>query len=138
MPIHESQNFTKEQTTMFKQFWPNSPLYLIHLDVANLEFYEILGAMAILLICLLAILTLSIMPAWKLWQATAVLRLIPAILMLLGFIVLINLMIIEPTVNGSSVIVLRTITANFFAIATSLLLFKNENIEHADHGTSST
>jgi hypothetical protein len=41
--------------------------------------------MAYVLLILLALISFSLLPAWKLWQASALLRLIPASMMLIGF-----------------------------------------------------
>lgn len=123
---------------MAKSLWPNLVQIFTRIDATRLSFREVLSIMTVMLLCLLVVITFAIVPAWKLWQASAVLRVIPASLMLLGFIALSVMIVMQPPDNNTLLFVLLTMTANFLCAAVSLFLFKNESIEHPDHGISST
>jgi hypothetical protein len=133
------KNFPEaEAQTMATMFWPNIYESLLKIDASNLDFEEITSAMATVLVTLLGLISLSLLPAWKLWQASALLRVIPAILMLMGFGIVMYFTLKGLDMERSHIAILFTISLNFLTAAVSLLLFKNEFIEHADQGISST
>ena len=138
LPITEETSQGAEVRTMATMFWPSIYDSLLQIDASNLDIEEILSAMATILVTLLAVISLSIVPAWKLWQASALLRIIPSILMLLGFGIVLYFTFKETVVDDSDRLILFTISANFLTTAIALLLFKNESFEHPDYGISST
>lgn len=83
--------------------------------------------MATILVTLLALINFSFLPAWKLWQASALLRVIPATLMLIGFIIVFYFTFKDFRVFNKNVLFFFTISANFLTTAIALLLFKNES-----------
>lgn len=133
------KNFPEaEAQTMATMFWPNIYESLLNIDASNLDFEEITSAMATVLVTLLGLISFSLLPAWKLWQASALLRVIPAILMLIGFGIVMYFTLQGLERERQNVMILLTIAFNFLTAAVCLLLFKNEFIEHTDQGISST
>lgn len=133
MPITEETSYGTEVGTMARMFWPSIYESLLHIDAANLDADEIMSAMATILVTLLAVISFSVVPAWKLWQASALLRIIPAILMLLGFGIVLYFTFKETIDDASDRLILLTISANFFTTAIALLLFKNESFDHPEY-----
>jgi hypothetical protein len=124
---------TKRQT-MAAVFWPNIYKNLISIGTLHLGFHEILVAMAYVLLILLALISFSLLPAWKLWQASALLRLIPASMMLIGFGVFIYFVTTGVEMTRSVMAIHLCISLNFFTAALALLLFQNESLD-APHAT---
>ncbi len=78
-----------------------------------------------ILLPLLLLLTVAIIPAWKIWQSSGLLRNIAAILMLIGFIICIVYMVFyQDSIYLHQV---RFVTVNFLTTALALLIFKNES-----------
>ena len=78
---------------------------------------------------LLLIINLSILPAWRVWQATTPLRWIASLLMIAGLLTTIILI-----TSGEMLVILyldhfRVIAIDFLTTAIALLLFKNESID---------
>jgi hypothetical protein len=115
-------------------FWPNIYKNLISIGTLHLGFHEILVAMAYVLLILLALISFSLLPAWKLWQASALLRLIPASMMLIGFGVFIYFVTTGVEMTRSVMAIHLCISLNFFTAALALLLFQNESLD-APHAT---
>ena len=108
-------------------FWSDIYNSLLKINSAKLDAYEIMSAMATILVTLLALINFSFLPAWKLWQASALLRVIPATLMLIGFIIVFYFTFKDFRVFNKNVLFFFTISANFLTTAIALLLFKNES-----------
>lgn len=138
LPIEEPSLGGTEIKTMATIFWPNIYQSLINIDTSNLSFDEVASAMATILVTLLALISFSLLPAWKLWQSSAIMRIIPAILMLIGFGIVLYFTTLDNQMRSSDMMILFTIATNFLTAAIALLLFKNESIDHPDHGISST
>ncbi len=127
-----------EEKTMATIFWPNIYESLLNIDASNLTFEEVASAMATILVTLLALISFSLLPAWKLWQASAILRIIPAILMLIGFGIVMYFTTTDGEMDRSDRMILFSISTNFLTSAIALILFKNETMDYPDHGISST
>jgi hypothetical protein len=110
-------------------FWSDIYYSLLKINSAKLDAYEIMSAMATILVTLLALINFSFLPAWKLWQASALLRVIPATLMLIGFIIVFYFTFKDFRVFNKNVLFFFTISANFLTTAIALLLFKNESFD---------
>jgi hypothetical protein len=118
-----------ERQTMATVLWPNIYKNLISIGTFHLGFHEILVAMAYVLLILLALISFSLLPAWKLWQASALLRLIPASMMLIGFGVFIYFVTRDMEMTRSVMVVHLCISINFLTAALALLLFQKETQE---------
>lgn len=138
MTVTEFSIYGSGEKIMFTVFWANIAEILLNIDPTNLDIETLLSSMACILVILLAATSLSAAPAWKLWQASILLRGIPGILMLLGFGIVLYFNISEMDEKSADTSVLLTLNANFLTTAISLLLYKNESIDHPDHGISST
>ena len=126
--------YDNKKQTMATVFWPNIYKNLISIGTFHLGFHEILVAMAYVLIILLALISFSLLPAWKLWQASALLRLIPATMMLIGLGVFIYFVSRGVEMTQSVMVIHLCISLNFLTAALALLLFQNETQE-VSHAT---
>ncbi len=126
--------YDTNRQTMAAVFWPNIYKNLISIGTSHLGFHEILAAMAYVLMILLALISFSLLPAWKLWQASALLRLIPATMMLIGLGVFIYFITRGVEMNRSAMVIHLCISLNFLTAALALLLFQNETQE-VSHAT---
>ena len=138
MTIQEFTMYGSEDKIAFTYFWSSITAGLLSIDTENLDIENILSCMLCILAFLLAATSLSAAPAWKLWQASKLLRRIPGVLMLLGFGIILYFTLSVTDESDSNDLFFFTMTTNFLTTAISLLLYKNESIDHPDHGISST
>ena len=117
---------------MVTMFWPNIYKSLMRINASNLDFEEITSAMATVLVTLLGLISFSLLPTWKVWQASALLRVIPAILLLIGFGIVMYFTLKALEIERQNVMILLTMDFNFLTAAVSLLLFKNETLAHPE------
>lgn len=115
--------------------WPGVILRLIHFNSFPIERQLIIIIIADLMLVMLAIFTLIVLPAQKLWQAFKPLRVIAALLLLSCFAIWCNLLIEDP--NPQYFLMHILITINYLFSALALLLFKNENAPQPDHFATS-
>jgi hypothetical protein len=133
LPFPKSGFHDTVPSNMASVTWPAMPMHVriaTH-NFSNFTIEALMNTMVLILLPLLALLNLTLLPAWRLWQSSRLLRLIPALLMLSGFIVLIYYRINNSREESPGdiplSILLPLIAGNFLATAISLLLFKNES-----------
>ena len=97
----------------------------IHQAINGLS--DTLSKIAFILLPLLLILTLTLIPAWKIWQSSGLLRSIAAILMLVGLVICIVYMIFYQ--DSFYLHQVRFVAFNFLTTMIALLLFKNESLD---------
>lgn len=122
---------------VFQYLWPEVLSDIKNAIQNRMAFDNLLGALLGLLLILQVIVMLSIIPAWKIWQSTFILRLIPSVLIIASGMILCYFLGTNPGAPLHQRITLYLILANIFTTALSLLCFKNEWAEDF-HGISST
>lgn len=118
-----------EEKTMATVFWPNIFKNLYRISNSYPEFRDMIGALESVLRVLLALISFSILPGWKVWQASALLRVIPSFLMLIGFAISSDYTIALFERNFPESIIHLCISLNFLTTAIALWLFKNESLD---------
>lgn len=111
---------------VFQAFWPE----ISHDLVRGFQSRIINEQSAVSLLCLLLILQvivmLSIVPAWKFWQSTLILRIIPAVMIIGCGLILTYFLWKNIERPLPHVMILIIMDANIFTTALSLLCLKNE------------
>jgi hypothetical protein len=90
-----------------------------------MNFRKVLAKIICILLPLLCVLSAIIIPTWKIWQSSALLRNIAATLMWIGFLILTANLIVHR--GGPYFKNILLVTLNFFTTTIALLLFKYES-----------
>ena len=127
MPNYEiCMDVYKREGFVFQSFWPE----IIKDLVGGFQSPAMNKGSVISLLCLLLILQvivmLSIVPGWKFWQSTLILRMIPAFMIIVCGLILTYFLLKNIERPLPHVITLIIMDANIFTTALSLLLLKNE------------
>jgi hypothetical protein len=107
--------------------WPQVILSFYYFNTLPFDRNSVIYMIGNLTLVMLAIFTLIVLPAQKLWQALKPLRVIAALLLLSCFAIWCNLLIEDP--NPQYFLMHILITLNFLTTAIALLLFKNESLD---------
>lgn len=121
----------------FQKIWPDIIRIIMRLNNYSITSQQALLSLMCGLVIFHAIVMISLIPAWKFWQSSSIVRIIPSVLIsFCGGILIIFLMKIPGSIH--EIIPISFMTASIFTTALSLLCFKNEWTEPDVHGTSST
>ena len=112
-------------------FWPRMARQLKELSqfIIRPTMNYALEHLVMILLILQIIVMFSIIPAWKLWQSTLLLRLIPAILICICCLIVSYFAFNKDHFPWYLLITNYILRANIFTTALSLLCFKNEYTE---------
>lgn len=105
--------------------WPQVILSFYYFNTLPFDRNSVIYMIYNLTLMMLAIFTLIVLPAQKLWQALKPLRVIAALLLLCCFAIWCNFLIEYPYPHY---FLHSLITLNFLTTAIALLLFKNETL----------
>lgn len=119
-------------------FWPSAMREIIyfhrHLTVSYLSMLNLLFLINLFLLPPIAIMT---PPLWKIFSSSRLMRVLSATVVLFGFAE-ISLVLLIGTPSPYFLFHEICIGINYLFSALALLLFKNENALHHDHGINST
>ena len=132
MDVYEREGF------VFQSLWPQVFTDLVEGFQSPTMNEESVVSLLCLLLILQVIVMLSILPGWKFWQSTLILRIIPAFMIIVCGLILTYFLLKNIERPLPQVITLTIMDVNIFATALSLFFFKNEYIAPIDHGNSST
>jgi hypothetical protein len=123
----------KQNCFVYQMFWTESIKELINFMKSPEMGQQAWVAILELLLLLHVFVMLSLIPAWKFWQSTVILRMIPAVMLTCAGLILIYFLWKNSERPPPHIITLLLIAANIYSTAFSLLCFKNEWTEPEHH-----
>ena len=118
-----------------KFVWRECVEEILSIQEARNGFHQTLKKIVFILVPLLCLLTIIMIPIWKIWQSSLLLRIIAGIMMLSGM--MICFLYLFSFRDSNYFYQVRLFATNFLTTALALLLFKNETSHHRDQFVTS-